>query len=281
MLDSPAMQMMTADLFGLDELFFLEPSYDRLIDQRFTDQIVAMGASEGRVLLDEEERPLAVAVKQDHWYGVNLIHREPSDGLIAMIEDMDISIFQTRRRDYIGAVREYYALLIVHNVVPAGEDLSKDRAAKVRSLILESFGNQKGRTCLDVCCGSGLGSLALHELGMNAIAYDMDLALLSLGLSSGRLYFHEVVQIDATRSDQYIDPEPFGMVLMAGKIGDFNSFLWKQIIQQTLLLSKTTLITVETEMEARMVGPWCDGRKVEVFENTRDPFYDRWVVIAK
>jgi hypothetical protein len=273
--------MMTADLFGLDDLFFLEPSYDRLIDQRFTDQMVAMGSSEGRVLLDEEERPLAVAVKQDHWYGISLIHREPTDGLIAMIEDMDIDVFQTRRRDYIGAMREYYSVLIMHNVVPAGEDLSKQRLVQVKDLILKSFGKQKGKTCLDTGCGSGLGSLALHELGMNAVSYDMDLALLSLGLSSGRLYYHEAMQIDATRADQYIEPEPFGMVLMAGKIAEFNSFLWKQIIQRTLLLSETTLITVETEMEARMVEPWCEGRKVKVFENERDPFYDRWVVLAK
>jgi hypothetical protein len=273
--------MMTSDLFGLDELFFLEPSYDRLIDHRFTDQMVAMAPSEGRVLLDEEERPLAIAVKQDLWYGINLIHREPTDGLIAMIEEMEIEVFQTRRRDYIGAVREYYSVLITHNVSPAGEDLSKDRTLQVKDLILKSFGRQKGKTCLDVGCGSGLGSFALHELGMNAVSYDMDLALLSLGLGSGRLYFHEVMHIDATRADHYIDPEPFGMVLMAGKIGDFNSFLWKQIIERTLQLSENTLITVETEMEARMVEPWCGGRKVEVFENERDPFYDRWVVLAK
>jgi hypothetical protein len=273
--------MMTSDLFGLDELFFIEPSYDRLIDQRFTDELVAMGATEGRVLLDEEERPLAMAVKQDEWYGINMIHREPTDGLIAMIEDMDLGVFQTRRRDYIGAVREYYSVLIAHNVVPAGEDLSTDRLAKVKDLLKDSFGKQSGKTCLDVGCGSGLGSLALHELGMNAVAYDMDLALLSLGLQKGRLYYHEVMQIDATRADAYVEPEPYGMVLMAGKIAEFNSFLWKQIIEKTLKLSKRTLVTVETEMEARAIVPWCAGRKVEVFENERDPFYDRWVVIAK
>jgi hypothetical protein len=89
------------------------------------------------------------------------------------------------------------------------------------------------------------------------------------------------MQIDATRADAYVEPEPFGMVLMAGKIAEFNSFLWKQIIEKTLQLSRTTLITVETEGEARAIVPWCVGRKVEVFENERDPFYDRWVVIAK
>ena len=66
--------MMTSDLFGLDDLFFVEPSSDRLIDQRFTDELVALRAMEGRVLLDEEERPLAMAVKQDSSYGIDVIH---------------------------------------------------------------------------------------------------------------------------------------------------------------------------------------------------------------
>ena len=46
------------------------------------------------------------------------------------------------------------------------------------------------------------------------------------------------MQIDATRADLYVEPEPFGMVLMAGKIAEFNSFLWKQIIEKTLQLSR-------------------------------------------
>ena len=94
-----------------------------------------------------------------------MIHREPTDGLIAMIEDMDLGVFQTRRRDYIGAVREYYSVLIAHNVAPAGDDLSKDRLAKVKDLMKESFGKHKGKTCLDVGCGSGLGSLGLARAG--------------------------------------------------------------------------------------------------------------------
>ena len=57
--------MMTSDLFGLDELFFIEPSYDRLIDQRFTDELVALGAIGGEGAPRRGGKALAMAVKQD------------------------------------------------------------------------------------------------------------------------------------------------------------------------------------------------------------------------
>jgi hypothetical protein len=44
-------------------------------------------------------------------------------------------------------------------------------------------------------------------------------------------------------------------------------------------LTCETLVTVETEKEAERVRRWCvaQGREVRMFENNRDPFYDRWV----
>ena len=70
---------------------------------------------------------------------------------------------------------------------------------------------------------------------------------------------------------------------MAGSINDFTSRMWKGIIDELLRSSEDTLITLETENEALTVKDWCSGmdKKVDVLENDRDPFYDRWVVHAK
>lgn len=276
--------MMIAELFGLEELFFIEPSYDRLIESIYTDKFLALGTAGGRVLIDMEDVPMAVAGKADKWKAICLLHRDPSDALIEAVEEMELEIFQTSREEFTGAVREYYSVLLAETVKPAIEDFSAQRAEQVRSLLQQVFSKSKlkGRTCLDVGCGSGLGSAALHELGMNVIAYDTDASLLSRGLAEGRLHHHETMKIDATRAMEYIDPVRYGLVLMAGKINEFNSVLWKKIITEAFELSETTLITLETEKEARMVEKWCPlGRKTEVFENNRDPFYDRWVVVAK
>jgi hypothetical protein len=275
--------MLIADLFGLEDLFLLEPSYVKLLDSVYTDQFIALEAKAGRVLVDKQERPLAVAAQTDRWYATSLLHREPTEALIDVVTDMDLEMFQTERADFAAAVREYYSVLMAETVAPAQEDTGLERKGQVVALVKEAFGKTKlkGKTCLDVGCGTGLGSAAVHDLGMKALSYDMDEGLLCRGLADGRLYHHETMRIDATQAKAYLEPVEFGMVLMAGKITDFNSFLWRQIIKQTLDLSKSTLVTVETEREARMVAPWCEKRKVEVYENDKDPFYDRWVVLAK
>jgi hypothetical protein len=275
--------MLIADLFGLEELFLLEPSFERLVDPVFTDQFLALDAKEGRVLIDKEERPLAVAVKTDKWYATSLMYREPTDALTEAVAEMELEFFQTERSQFAGALREYFSVLMAETVTPASEDFAQDRMDKVVSLLHDTFGKSRlrGRTCLDVGCGTGLGSAAIHELGMHALSYDMDDGLLVRGLQAGRLFHQETMRIDASQAAAYLEPVDYGLILMAGKITEFNSYMWKQIVKQTMDLSKVTLITVETEPEARMILPWCEGRKAKVIENKRDPFYDRWTVLIK
>ena len=275
--------MLIADLFGLEELYLLEPDYIKLVDPSYTDRFLDLDVRSSRVLIDKEERPLAIATEKDKWFATTFLHREPSDSIIEAIADMELDVFQADRKDFTAAVREYYSVLISETVGPSPEDFNAERKAQVVSLLKQCFGKGKlkGKTCLDVGCGTGLGSAAIHELGMHAVSYDMDDGLLSRGLSAGRLFHHETMRIDATQAKAFVEPVDFGLVLMAGKITEFNSFLWRQIIQQTLDLSKCTVITLETEHEAKLVEPWCSARQVEVFENDRDRFYDRWVVLAK
>ena len=110
----------------------------------------------------------------------------------------------------------------------------------------------------------------------------MDLASSSSACGRARLSYHEVMQIDATHRQPLVEPEPFGMVLMAGrKSAEFNSFLWKQIIEKALRLSRTTLITVETEMEAHAIVPWCVGRKVRSSRQRNPSMTDGWSSLSE
>jgi hypothetical protein len=132
-----------------------------------------------------------------------------------------------------------------------------------------------------VACGSGLGSAALRQLGMVPIAYDNDPGLLALGMIKGRLMPEGTMCIDATRASLFAPKAPLGLILMAGSMNDFNEYVWRPIVEETLRLTGETLVTVETEKEAERVKRWCvaQGREVRMFENNRDPFYDRWVCV--
>jgi hypothetical protein len=70
---------------------------------------------------------------------------------------------------------------------------------------------------------------------------------------------------------------------MAGSIIDQTAMMWRAILEELFSMTRETLITVETEKEANMVRTWAleNEKNVEMFENERDPFYDRWVCLVK
>jgi len=118
---------------------------------------------------------------------------------------------------------------------------------------------------------------------VQALAYDNDSSLLALGLSRGRLVPEDTMYIDAREAFRYIAPVPLGVAFMAGEIYSYNADLWRSIIAELLALTDEALITVGTEAEATRVEGWCagEGWDTRVFENPRDPIYDRWCCVAR
>ena len=272
--------MRAGRILDLDELTFLEPTFASLTEDLYTTALLGIPALEGRLLIDRDENPLAVAVSDgEGWYAASFLFRRPPLEVIELCEDLDSEIHEEERSLWLAAVREYYSLIIERTVTPALADLPPDRPAKVRSLLEEVWGGEDAVTCLDCCCGSGVGSSASRALGMRPISYDNDPALLSLGLSSGRLLPEETLWIDATLAGTYLEPVLRGIAVMMGEINTFTGEMWEAITGEFLALADEALITVGTEQEARRVEGWClaFGHRAEVTENRRDEFYDRWV----
>jgi len=272
--------MRAGRILDLEELTFLEPSFSSLTEDLYTTTLLEIPAVEGKLLVDLGENPLAVAISDGKiWYAASFLFRSPSFEVIELCEDLDSEIHEEERSLWLAAVREYYSLIIARNFTPAMEDLPPDRPAKVRSLLEEVWGGEDADTCLDCCCGSGVGSSASRALGMRPISYDNDPALLSLGLSSGRLLPEETLWIDATLAGTYLEPVLRGIAVMMGEINTFTGEMWEAITGELLALVDEALITVGTEQEARRVEGWClaFGHRAEVTENRRDEFYDRWV----
>ena len=272
--------MMAAILLDLDDVEFLEPSFDRLLDETYTSMLACMRASEGHLLINESEEPIAAALKDEKgWKACSFTMRRPTDTLFDRLEQIDTEIYQEKQSEWEAAVREYFSLKMMMKVSPSVEDFSTDRKEKLRELVRETWRGEKTGPCLDACCGSGMGSAVLRNIGMLPLAFDNDPSLLSRGLTAGRLLPEQTMWIDAGRASQYLKPVGHGVLLMAGEITRFNSPIWKSITFQTLDLTTRTIITTGTEREARLLEGWCleNGREVRMFENCRDPFYDRWV----
>ncbi len=276
--------MKAAEILGVDELVFVEPQFSVLTDPRYNDTLTLAGGDEGRLLLDEQEEPIALAFRNgDCWVTGSFLSRNPTALLIEKFENANGEIYQEDRAAWAAAVREYFGLTLKAEVSPALEDLNPKRKGILTDLIQNFWGAGHGETCIDACCGSGVGSLVLRDLGYTPLSYDNDPALLSLGLSTGRLLPEETMWIDALKVSQYTPPVAKGIGIMMGEINSFSQEMWQQIVLELFAVTKETLITVGTEPEARLVGQWgADlGRTVEVIENPADPIYDIWVCRSK
>ena len=270
-----------ADIFGVGKLDLIEPSFADLPDTRFTTLLMECDGDQGRLLIDQESDPIAVAVHSGsaRWIAGCFHLRRPTASLIAFFEDLGGDIYQEDRHAWEDGVREYYSLRIASEVTPALEDLNPARTTMVQELLAEKLGPGDGQTCLDFCCGSGLGSVVLRGMGFHVLACDIDLGLLSLGFSTGRLVPSKTMCIDATLVRHYICRVRTGLGLMFGEINDFNADTWEALTRELVMLTDRCLITVGKEDEADRIRAWAGacGRTVEVSENSRDPIYDRWV----
>jgi hypothetical protein len=272
--------MRAAEILGIGAVRFIEPDFASLTNGRFNAVLAETRTDEGRLLLDEHEEPLAMAFHgPDGWIAGSFLCRNPSVALIELFENVNGEIFQEERAVWAGAVREEFSTALAAKILPSIDDLNPMRHGILKNLISGTWGNSTGETCIDCCCGSGVGSAVLRNLGFSPLSYDNDESLLSRGLTEKRLLPHETMWIDATIASRYIKPVQKGVVIMAGEFNIFNQEMWESIIGELCSITQETLITVGTEKEAGLVQEWGSGmdRVVDVKENPVDPIYDRWV----
>jgi len=272
--------MKAAEILGVEEIVFVEPQFSMLPDPRYNVTLALAGGDDGRLLLDEKEDPIALAFRNgDCWVTGTFLYRNPTATLIEKFESLNGEIYQEDRAAWAAAVREYYSLALKAEFPPSIEDLNPIRRGILTNLIKKFWGAGSGETCIDACCGSGVGSLVLRDLGYTPLSYDNDETLLSLGLSTGRLLPEETMWLDAMKTSVYIEPVPKGIGIMMGEINTFTEDMWQRIVSELFAVSRETLITVGTEPEARLIQRWGEdlGRLVDVTENPADPIYDLWV----
>jgi len=275
-----AFLMRAAVLLDVDNVEFIEPSFERLTDDSYTQMLLTMPAKQARLLISMDEYPLAVALNDGHgWKCTSFLLRKPVADLFEKLEELDAEVLQEERSEWEAAVREYYSLRMANEVAPSLEDFTPTRVLAISDLLTELWKRPEGEVCIDACCGSGVGSVALRDMGMVPISFDNDPALLSLGLRAGRLLPEETVCIDGTRASNYLKHAHFAIMLMAGEIGPHNSIIWKRILSEVLEVADHVIVTEGTEREARLVESWAKEkkRKVAVLENQREAFYDGWV----
>ncbi|HJJ33995.1 MAG TPA: hypothetical protein O0X19_06460 [Methanocorpusculum sp.] len=271
-------------MIDAEALHFIEPDYSALVNNGEPGVLIREASPEkngARILLDTEGNPLLFAVKNaGEWYATGWLFRDPSAEELELFGNADGTFYEEERGEIESAFREEFSSRIAKTVTAVGEDLTEHRIEMIRSLLAEKFGtNLSGTTCIDACCGSGIGSSVMRSFGAKPLAYDNDEELLALGFSCGRLKTDEAVCIDGRIASAYMPDADYGVGIMFGQMYSYTKEIWQPIVEELAGITKKTLITVATEEEAHWVQEWAAGvgRDLKISENPRDPIYDRWV----
>jgi hypothetical protein len=275
--------MLIDDIFELPGIQCIEPVFAELTEDYYTEELFSISTEEARLLIDENEYPIALALRQKtSWVAGSFVCRPPPQDIFFKFEESGGDIYQENTSLYLDGLREYFSLKLLSEAPLAAEDTRLERKGMVASLITDTWGSLDNAACIDCCCGSGVISEAIRDCGGHPCGYDNDPSLIALGLHKKRLYPHQVMHIDASRATDYITPVRYGVGCMLGDITAFNEGMWENIVSELLILSEETMITTATESEINRVKAWClsEGRRCEIFENDRDPIYDRWVCVS-
>jgi hypothetical protein len=272
-----------AQMLELNAIRFLEQDYASLVNNGEPGVLICgaePGSGGARMLIDEEENPVLLAVRVGaEWVGTSWNFRSPTEQEFVLFAEAEGDIYQESRTVIDDAMRAHFAKILCEEIIPVREDLSPDRIEKIRDLLRDVWGASVSGLCFDACAGSGVGSMIIREMGGIPIAYDNDPALLALGLASGRLVPEHTICIDGKMASEYLPNAERGLGIMFGQIYVYTMDIWQSIVEELMGITAETLITVATKEEAYWVREWAKNadRDLELWENDRDPIYDRWV----
>jgi len=273
---------MTIDeLLEIDGARFIEPYFSELPKDEYHESLITWPCEDTRLLIDQEENLLAFAINDnDSWIVTSLALRGPCPKILERFEEIGGEILEEEALVWNKAVTEYFSNELLVFSEPAIEDVNPERIPVVSDLLHEVWGSGNNKSALDCCCGSGIGTLVMRQSGYEVTSFDNDQYLLASGLSRGRLNKDNTSWIDARIAGLYGIKSEIGLGLMFGEIYSFNFDLWKEIIEELITISGDTLITVGSENEAKMIksGIKSKDRTIEIWENNRDPIYDRFVI---
>jgi len=155
---------------------------------------------------------------------------------------------------------------------------------KVISEFLSEHEIQIGHTkALEIGCGTGGATIALHELGIFPLAIDLNKCEICKGLEEGVLDPRRSIVLDCSLLSSFFGRE-FDVVFgfMVGKLTPFERFNWEKVLREVPKILKSkgkVLFTVASEEEAEIVNEILqDVFTAELKENKEsDGYFDKWI----
>ena len=243
---------------------------------------------------------------QDFWLVfADIIHRDPDFADRATMlckQSNNVRIVKTTSSLFMDAIIEYYSLMLVnrmlcgkcmHGKKSFGSIFSKSRADRLEALLktIEQSDDIDfaGMDVLEICCGNGMATIALRQLGCDPVCLDSDKCAVCEGLEHGVLLPHRSMVLDATQISPFFEAGSFDCVagFMLGAIYPFNKDVWKRIMAESIVPLREgglLVFTVHKNEEIVILKEVMDelGMIGRVIDNRDDAgMYDQWVYVGQ
>ena len=198
------------------------------------------------------------------------------------------------------ALIEYYSILLVNRetceecTMPLesyGSVYTTDRIGRLSGLMdkLAQKGIKIDGDVLEICCGNGMSTIVLHDMGIEPTTIEYEKCTVCQGLAHGVLDPKKSIVMDATMLSGYFDNGRFDCVVgfMLGTIYEFNKDIWARMMFESAKVAKDgalMLFTVngKSEMDILESALRMIGIEGEVMDNTDDfGIYDQWVFVGR
>ena len=141
---------------------------------------------------------------------------------------------------------------------------------------------------LEICCGNGMSTLPLRNMGYDPISIDYDKCQICQGLEHSVLDPKRTIVIDATRLWEFFNENSFDTIVgfMLGTIYPFNKSIWEKMMTESVKLLKPQgmiLLTVNKKEEIEILKNTLEinGINGQLIDNTDGKgIYDQWIYVG-
>ena len=235
-----------------------------------------------------------------HAVFTNIISKGPTPNdssriFSGIVKDMKLqNSYNITTREFSEAVIEYFSVELVNrhlcenchvNKEPYNMVYIESRNARLNG-ILDRY--KLHGMILEICCGNGMSTLPIHNMGYDPISIDYDKCQICQGLEHGVLDPKRTIVIDATRLCEFFNENSFDTIagFMLGTIYPFNKGIWEKMMAESVRLLKPQgmiLLTVnrKEEMEILKNALEINGITGQLIDNTDGKgIYDQWVYVG-
>ncbi|GFO98087.1 hypothetical protein ig2599ANME_2303 [groundwater metagenome] len=223
------------------------------------------------------------------------VPNESSKYFSALARNLSLNkTYRTTGKKFGEAVIEYYSHALVNRQLCENCLSTKEPYEMVyiqsRNIRLKAIldKNKLQGDILEICCGNGMSTLQLHEIGYDPLSIDYDRCQICQGLEHNVLYTGRTIVIDATRLSEFFMEKSFDTIagFMLGTIYSFNRGIWEKMISEAVKLLKPggmILLTVNKKEEMEILRSALEKAHVtgKMIDNTDEKgIYDQWVYVG-